>query len=361
MGLIADGLPTSALDYHLPEGRIATHPARPRSSARMLVADESQRLAHQVVADLPTLLAPDDLLVVNETAVMPARFLGTRGDTGGAVEGLFLEQEEGGHWRAMLRSNGKLRPGQVIDLGDAHLELLEQHQDSWACRCSVEDAHGLLDQLGMTPLPPYIRRARGDQQVEDAVDRLDYQAIYSDPAQAQSVAAPTAGLHFDEQLIAALDERGIERVALTLHVGHGTFKPIRADRLKDHKMHGETWSIAPAALASIAAAVKAKRRVIAVGTTVVRALESLPGPGVDAWDLAAGACGRTHLMISPPHDFQVVTAVLTNFHLPRSSLLALVAAFVGLERMHSLYEEAIAEGYRFYSYGDAMLLLPRGG
>ena len=340
------------LEYDLPEGLIATQPVTPRSSAKLFVVD-SDCFVHKQVSDLPSLLPENALLVVNETAVLPARFVTTRVETGGRVEGLFLKQN-GEFWEVMLKSNGKLRVGIVLELCESvELELVERVGKNWKCSCTdARSARDILQDAGMTPIPPYILGARGSECVEDAQDRERYQTIYADFDQSHSVAAPTAGLHFDEQLLAELDVRGVERVPITLHVGAGTFKSIETATIEEHAMHEESWEVSQKTLDSILRAKNEDRAVIAVGTTSVRTLESLPQ--MHKWPENGGLSGETRLMITPPHAFKVVDGMLTNFHLPKSTLLTLVAAMIGIEQLKLAYAEAIALKYRFYSYGDAM-------
>ena len=370
-------LRTEDLAYHLPEDRIATRPAEPRDSARMLVISRSSDiLEHRKVSDLPDYLVPGDALVMNKTAVIPARFLGKRTDSGGKVEGLFLEEPEAGTWRVMLKSNGRLRPDMVVELTDGEdrpsgqvIRLGKKDGDEWIVHPDSNlSTEALLGAVGRTPLPPYIIRARGkrgdrgdrgDETVDDAQDRSWYQTVYADPDQGRSVAAPTAGLHFTPELLLTLIGKGVERLEVTLHVGPGTFKPVTTPTLENHKMHWESYEVSQETLRSLNALQIKKNsgdkvRLFAIGTTSVRTLESLPDPLPDKEALT----GTTDLLIAPPYDFRYVDGLLTNFHLPRSTLLALVAALVGLERLLEVYKHAVREGYRFYSYGDAMLILP---
>jgi len=346
------------LTYVLPQGRIATHPVTPRSSAKMMVV-HSHECTHHHVRDLPSLLQDNALLVVNETAVLPARFKASRIDTGGQLEGLFLKQRDDGCWLVMLKSNGKLRCGIELDLGgDVTLELKDKEKAYWNCVCNdARPATEVLLQIGCTPLPPYILKARGDEICDDAEDRKRYQTVFADLNQSGSVAAPTAGLHFDDALLSELCKLRIERIPVTLHIGIGTFKPIDTERIEDHQMHSERWSVHQASLNTLKKAKEDERPIIAVGTTTVRTLESLPE--IESWPTSGGLSGSTHLMISPPYDMKLVDGLLTNFHLPKSTLLALVSAFVGIERLQSAYCEAIESDYRFYSYGDAMFIPPQ--
>lgn len=341
--------------YDLPTGLIATHPMTPRPASKMMVLHPDS-FEHLHVQDFPHLLPKDALLIVNETAVLPARFMATRVNTGGHLEGLFLKQLSSGHWDVMLKSNGKLREGIQIHLGDEiTLTLQEKHGATWHCECSDRrQPIEVLSQVGMTPLPPYILKARGDAVVDDAEDRKHYQTVFADLTQAQSVAAPTAGLHFNEALLDELNQLGINRMPVTLHVGAGTFKPIETDLLEDHPMHEELWSVSQDTLDAIKRAKESSQPIIAVGTTTVRTLESLPN--LSACPSEGGLSGSTSLMISPPYACKIVDGLLTNFHLPKSTLLALVATFVGIDRLKSAYCEAINSEYRFYSYGDAMYI-----
>ncbi len=354
---------TEELDYHLPAELIATRPAEPRDAARLLVAQregDAWRIEHRHVRDLTEYVTRDDLMVFNTSRVLPARIEGTRVSTGGSIEGLFLDELTVGTWRVMLRSGGRLREGDAIQLGEGVTLTLEQRDDD-AWRANVEpamEAARILERIGRTPLPPYILKARGASEIADEADRRWYQTVYAGD-QSGSVAAPTAGLHFTPELLAKLDAAGTKRASILLHVGPGTFKPVTADTLAEHTMHEERFTVPTETVAAIREhRRKGRGRVIAVGTTTVRALESV-ATDITACAPSAGPIeGRTRLLIAPPHEFNVVDALLTNFHLPRSTLLALVAAMLGREAWRPLYEEAVRERYRFYSYGDAMLILP---
>jgi S-adenosylmethionine:tRNA ribosyltransferase-isomerase len=339
---------TADLDYHLPPDLIAQQPADPRDQARLMVCRlRDRRVEHHHVADLPALLRPDDLLVVNDTRVLPARFFATRLATGGKVEGLFLESHDDHTWQLLLQSGGKPRSGERIALAPGHeLRLLDRLPDgAWrAEKISPLSTPQLLQAVGSMPLPPYI--APGD---DPALHRERYQTVYA--ATPGAIAAPTAGLHFTAPLL----DRLPPRVNVTLHVGLGTFQPVRADDLDDHPMHRESFSVPASTLAAVIQARRDARRIIPVGTTSVRALESLPDPLPDP---PADHHGETRLLIQPPHRFRFVDGLMTNFHLPRSTLLALVAALVGLDTLKHFYQTAIDHRYRFYSYGDAMLILP---
>jgi len=358
---------TSELDYQLPPELIATRPVEPRDAARLLVARVSTpALEHRTVSDLPNLLSAGDVLVVNQTAVLPARFRAVRADTGGRVEGLFLERHNDGAWSILARSGGRLREGIVIELLDHALArsgwtltLISNQRGEWRARpSSAEPPEVVLGRLGVTPLPPYILKARGKHAPPESADRAWYQTVYAQCSKPRSVAAPTAGLHFTRHLLDRLHERGIEIQRVTLHVGAGTFKPIEADVVERHPMHEEAFEVDRAVLRSILAARGSGRRVIAIGTTTVRLLESIDPAALNDVDGPAVLFGRTSLLIAPPFRFRWIDGLMTNFHLPRSTLLALVASIVGLDRLQALYAEAIERRYRFYSYGDAMLILP---
>jgi S-adenosylmethionine:tRNA ribosyltransferase-isomerase len=334
------------LDYWLPEDRIAQEPAPERAAARLFVLDRAQPGArHARVRDLPTLLRPADVVVLNETRVIPARVHGRR-PSGGRLELLLVRAlGPGAEWEALVR--GTPREGERVHLEGATGEWVAPLGDGrWRVRLDLDEpVLAWLDRVGEVPLPPYIRRAGGPA----PADRERYQTVYARVP--GSVAAPTAGLHLTPALLEALGAAGIAIARLTLHVGPGTFLPIRTDVLEEHVMASEPYEIPPAAAEAITTARARGGRVVAVGTTTVRALES---SAVDGW-LAAGG-GEATLFIRPGHRFRAVDAMLTNFHLPRSTLLALVAAFVGWDRLRAAYEEAVRSGYRFYSFGDAMLV-----
>ncbi len=337
------GLRLADFHYHLPPERIAQRPPAERDGGRLMTLGRAAGLpGHHRVLDLPRLLPPGALLVVNDTRVMPARLQGRR-PTGGQVELLLLERAGPGEapgtsrWEAMARSSKGPRAGEEIQLGGgAVARVLEAPRQG---RCPVELRDDALRAHGAIPLPPYIRRA------DDAEDRERYQTVYA--REEGSVAAPTAGLHLSARLLSQLEQAGVELCRVTLHVGPGTFTPVRSERVEEHTMEPERYEVPAQAAQAMAAARAAGRAVIAVGTTVVRTLESTGGQ--------AGA-GRTGLFITPGHRFGVVDGLLTNFHLPGSTLLMLVAALAGRERVLAAYAEAVDAGYRFYSYGDAMLI-----
>ena len=341
------------LEYELPDSLIATRPVEPRDAARMMVVHrDSGTIEHRTVRDLSSYLNREDIIVRNRSRVVPARFEGSRVDTGGSISGLFLHAKEDGHWLVMLKSNGTLRAGIGVQLHHQGpvINLIERHGRHWLVRPESEDsADKILSICGLTPLPPYILRARGDRNIPDEFDRERYQTIYA--CEPGSVAAPTAGLHFTQELENRLADQGIAFLDVVLHVGAGTFAPVTVERLEEHPMHEEWCSIEAATIKTIMNPSR-QGRLVAVGTTTTRVIESLPDidPGQN-WT------GMTDLMISPPFNWRFVDVLMTNFHLPRSTLLALVAARIGIELMHKAYREAVQREYRFYSYGDAMLLI----
>jgi len=355
---------TSELEYDLPSDRIATHPVSPRDTAKLMVVHRSTGdVSHRRVTDLPSLLQRGDVFVRNVTAVLAARLDGYRarlngtGRGGGRVEGLFVSCLSGGRWRVLLKTGGRLRAGERVHLSEScSITLLEQAGRAWIVEpSSADDAADLLDGCGLTPVPPYIlkaRRARGEQ-VPDVDDRQWYQTCFADRGQRGSVAAPTAGLHVTPGVDLALQAAGIETVSVTLHVGEGTFQGVESADLADHPMHAEQFHVDAAAMGQLREGPGPGGRLVALGTTTARLLESLP-EGLPEGPLSAS----TDLLIAPGHRWRRVEGLLTNFHLPRSTLLALVGAFVGMETLRSLYATAIEERYRFYSYGDAMLILP---
>jgi S-adenosylmethionine:tRNA ribosyltransferase-isomerase len=337
-------------DYELPAGLIAQEPCLERDQSRLMVLRRADvTIAHHIFADLPDLLAAGDLLILNDTRVIPARLIGRRARSGGKWEGLFLRETTDGFWELMCQTRGQLREGEsiVIEPGGLQLTLVSRTLERrWLARPQESaPALDLLRRYGQVPLPPYIRRGRAA-----APDRERYQTVYA--RQPGAVAAPTAGLHFTPRIFEHLDQRGIRRAFVTLHVGEGTFAPIKLDDIAAHKMHREWGDLPATTVEAIATCRAALRRVVAVGTTAVRVLETVAASGpIRPWS------GETELFIYPPYQFRAVDVLITNFHLPRSSLLCLVSAFAGIELIRRAYETAIAEGYRFYSYGDAMLIL----
>lgn len=333
-------------DFELPPEAIAQEP-RPRGTSRLLRLSATGAERHRTVADLPEILAPGDLLVLNDTRVIPSRLFGRREPGGGELEVLLVEPAPGGgpeRWIALTRPGKKTRPGARIVFDGLEAEVEAAREDGSRVLRFSADPRPHLDRLGHVPLPPYIERG------DTAEDRERYQTVYSRSEGA--IAAPTAGLHFTAGLLAALEQRGIETTTLTLHVGLGTFKPMKVDQVADHRMDAERYEVPPAAAAAVARARERGGRVVAVGTTATRTLETVAR---DGGRIAPGS-GRTDIFITPGFAFRVVDVLLTNFHLPRSTLLLLVSAFAGRDAILAAYAEAIREGYRFYSYGDAMLL-----
>ncbi|MBW7906155.1 MAG: tRNA preQ1(34) S-adenosylmethionine ribosyltransferase-isomerase QueA [Phycisphaerae bacterium] len=346
--------PAAQLAYELPAERIAQHPAEPRDASRLLVLDRATGdITHTVFGRIGDWLRPGDCLVLNNTRVLPARFF-CRRSTGGRVEALFLHADDAG-WRVLLRPAARLRADERLaceGAPDRGLLLRERGERGvWTVAPEPpEPPETLLARIGQTPLPPYIRR----EGAPPAPDAARYQTVYA--RHAGAVAAPTAGLHFTPELLARLRAQGVATAEVTLHVGMGTFAPIEVADLRDHRMHAEWFECPAAALERIAAARAAGGRIVAVGTTSARVLESPADPGAAP---VAGETRRgwTDIFIYPPYEFRQLDALLTNFHLPGSTLLALVMALGGVEPVRRAYAEAIAHEYRFYSYGDAMLLI----
>lgn len=339
-------------DFPLPPDRIATAAAEPRDSARLFVLDRAtDARTHTTCRDLPRFLRPGDLLVLNDTRVRPWRLRGTR-RTGGGCECLLLRLD-GDVGEAFVKPSKKLRPGDVLTLeGGALTATLGEALGGGRWRLRLAAAAGevgpALDRCGRAPLPPYIARSGHE---DPAADRARYQTVFARVPGA--VAAPTAGLHFTEALLAAVRAAGVELAFVTLHVGEGTFAPLRTDVVEEHRMHAESYELPPATAAAIAAARARGGRVVAVGTTSARTLETCANPDRTVTE----GQGESTLFLYPGRPLRVVDALLTNFHLPQSTLLMLVAAFAGRERILAAYAEAIALGYRFYSFGDAMLIL----
>ncbi len=355
-------------DYRLPSDLVAQHPLPERDASRMMVFDRAhQTFVDRVFRDIPEILRPGDIVVLNNTKVFPARLLGRRRGTtaqkigkhnparreflSSEIELLLTRQEAGNVWQALVRPGRKVRTGEVLVFGDGELKAEILSRGEYGIRrVRLIPRHGpleeVIDRLGHVPLPPYIHRA------DAQADRETYQTVFAKVRGA--VAAPTAGLHFTARVLRELSERGIETCEITLHVGLGTFQPVRGERVENHKMESERFEISEVAASAINRALDEGRRVVAVGTTCVRALEHvarahggrvLPGRG------------ETDLFILPGFEFRVARALLTNFHLPRSTLLMLVCAFAGRELTFGAYEHAVAQRYRFYSYGDCMLIV----
>jgi len=339
---------TAEFDYDLPDAAIADRPA-PRGESRLLVLDREGLDRHQKVRDLPELLRPGDLVVVNDTRVIPARLYGRRAGAGeGRIELLLVEKRSEREWEALAKPGRRTRPGTGLEFeGGLTAEVVEKREDGRHLIRFGEPVEGHLERLGHIPLPPYIKRP------DEPADRERYQTVYArNPG---AIAAPTAGLHFSEDLLEALRQKGIGIAPVTLHVGIGTFKPVTAELVHEHRMESERYAVPEATAAALAQTRAEGRRVVAVGTTVVRTLESAALEDPAGTGTVRPGEGTTALFITPGFHFQVVDVLLTNFHLPRSTLLMLVSAFAGQERVLAAYREAVAEGYRFYSYGDAML------
>jgi S-adenosylmethionine:tRNA ribosyltransferase-isomerase len=340
-------------DYELPSELIAQRALRHRSDARMLVvARREQSLTHAHVRDLPGYLHPNDCLVLNDTRVLPARLAGYRVATGGRWSGLFVASNAKGHWEVLCKTRGKLRTGEAVMLQDRRAEdafrltlLADLGEGLWAARPEhAGPPVEVLEVVGRVPLPPYIRGGAMDTE-----DIARYQTVFA--RQPGAIAAPTAGLHFTNELLTRLVDVGVSICRVTLHVGVGTFRPIATEQIEDHRMHREWGEITEATVRRIDTCRGAGGRVIAVGTTSVRVLETAARDGqLRPWQ------GETDLFIRPPYTFRSVDALLTNFHLPRSTLLILVRTFGGEELIRRAYAEAIEQQYRFYSYGDAMLI-----
>ncbi len=335
----------SDFDYILPPGLIAQRPSERRSASRLLCLNPDGTLADRHIPDFAEMLLPGDLLLFNDARVIPARLRGVK-DTGGQVEVLIERVLDGQRALAQVRASKPPRPGSKLELANGALAATVQGREGEFYRLdfATDDLQAALEQHGDLPLPPYIDRPAAGE------DRERYQTVFARVPGA--VAAPTAGLHFDESLLAAIAARGVESGFVTLHVGAGTFQPVRADALEDHRMHAERFSIGADLARRINDTRARGQRIVAVGTTVVRALESATGEDgqTRAFD------GETRLFITPGYRFRAVDALLTNFHLPESTLLMLVCAFGGYERVMAAYRHAVTAGYRFFSYGDAMYL-----
>lgn len=345
---------TDYYDYDLPKALIAQQPLANREDARlMVIRRRAQSIEHYHIRNLGEILSSGDCLVLNDTRVLPAKLVGFRMTTGGRWQGLFLQADAQGNWKVLCKTRGNARPGETVMLQDRNgleriiLDLVARLDDgSWVVRPRSEDNHEtILRDVGRVPLPNYIRNG---QMIE--ADFKNYQTIFA--KHLGSVAAPTAGLHMTKNLLHGLIDQGINIANVTLHVGIGTFKPVATDRLDEHSMHFERGNIEEKSVSKILATLDGGKRVVAVGTTSMRILETASADGrLAAWT------GETNLFIRPPYQFKTANALLTNFHLPRSTLLVLVRTFGGDELIQRAYSEAIDDKYRFYSYGDAMLIL----
>lgn len=350
------GMKTDELDYELPESAIATRPAEPRDQAWLMVYHRAEnRVEHRRFCDLPAYLKAGDLMVVNDTRVIPAK-LELKKITGGNIPGLFVAELERGRWRVMLRSRGKVKEGDTLLAGEVNIRTVRRLEDKGMWEVEVSDpasASEVLGRIGHVPLPPYIEKMRDpDAGDEETFDKVRYQTVYANKG--ASLAAPTAGLHFTEGLLAKIEAMGVKRAAVDLEVGLGTFLPIESDTLEAHPMHQEHFDVPPLTAEAIRKQRRERGRIVVVGTTAVRTLESAAGAILDG---KGEMSGSTRLFVMPGYQFRLTDALITNFHLPRSTLIALVGAFVGLGKIKELYSLAVKQGYRFYSYGDAMLLL----
>lgn len=342
-------------DFDLPEELIAQQPPAERGGSRLLALDRAAgTIQHRRFADLPDLLRAGDLLIVNDTRVFPARLIGVRLPGGGAAECFLVhETADADTWIALVHPGQRLREGsRMVFTGRGHTlnaEITGRHfHGRRTVRLWTDDGtpvRDAIDALGHVPLPPYIKRD------DELTDRERYQTVYA--RERGSIAAPTAGLHFTPAILAAVRAKGVEQANITLHVGYGTFQPVRVEHIEDHQMESEHYSVSAETAAALTRALRDKRRIIAVGTTTTRTLESLTIG--ESGTIEAGE-GDTSIFIRPGHAFRIVSALVTNFHLPKSSLLMLVAAFAGREQTLNAYREAVAERYRFYSYGDAMFI-----
>jgi len=347
---------TELLDYILPPELIAQSPADRRTASRLLVLHrDTGKIEDRYFADLPEYLRPDDCLVLNNTKVLPARFYFLR-STDARMEALFLYENTSGLWQTMIKNARRIKQGQTLTLLDrfnqpaGQCNALQRTQEgNWILQLEkTESAEVILQKIGFAPLPPYIRRNGKTDPAENDLAR--YQTVFAEKPGA--IAAPTAGLHFDKELLQKIEQMGVHIARCTLHVGTGTFKPVQTETLEEHPIHSEFYEMPKDAADIINRTKQSGGRIIAVGTTSVRTLETIAKNG-----LAHPASGSTNLFITPGFRFQLVDAMTTNFHLPRSTLLALVAAFAGLDKIQAAYHHAIERRYRFYSYGDAMLIL----
>ena len=349
--------------YPLPERLIAQHPAERRGTEKMMVLHRATGvLEHRHIADIVDYIEPNDLLVVNDTKVFPARLIGTWPDTGGAIEVLMVSAAPDATalvWNCIIGSGRKCRAGQVAVFGpngELRVKLLEplagigMWKAEFICTRPLME---LLDEFGHTPVPPYVKR-EGTRE-EELADRERYQTIYA--KHVGSVAAPTAGLHFTPEIFAALDAKGVRRVAVTLHVGPGTFRPVKAENIEDHQMDFEAFTVPPEAADAINACKARGGRVFCVGSTTVRTLETVAAATHAPGKVVTAGSGASDIFIHPPYDFKVCDAMLTNFHLPQSTLLMMISALAGRERVLCAYAMAVRNNYMFFSYGDCMLIV----
>lgn len=343
----------SSYDYYLPENLIAYHPAEKRTSSKLLrVFRNKPEVEHLSFSDIESQLNPNDVLVLNNTKVIPARLLGLR-ESGGKTEFLLLKRVDENLWEGLVKPSGRLKKGDVVVFGadekqQLHAKLADEPRENSGARLiefQNRNSYEKILQLGHMPLPPYIQRADTDQ------DRDRYQTVFA--SKEGAVAAPTAGLHFDEDLLTRIRNRGVEIVEITLHTGYGTFQPVNHENITEHPMFTESYEITAESAESLNRFRKQNRRIIACGTTSVRTLES----AIRRADIFEAGVFETDIFIYPPFDFKVVQGLITNFHLPKSTLLMLVSAFIGYNELFNAYRVAVEKQYRFYSYGDAMLIL----
>jgi len=336
----------SDFDYFLPEELIAQHPCEPRDHSRLLVLDKNTGITtHQHFYDLPDYLKAGDTLVFNDTKVIPARLIGAKAETGGKVEVFLLNRKSVDEWEALVKPGKKARPGAIITFGDELCCEIVETTDFGGrlVRFKFDGVfEEILDKLGQTPLPPYIK--------EELVDKERYQTVYA--RERGSAAAPTAGLHFTKELMNKLSGKGINLAFVTLHVGLGTFRPVSTDNITNHVMHREYYSVSPEAAQLINTTKEQGGRVIAIGTTAIRTLETATVDGA-----LTAKSGWTEIFIYPGYRFKMIDAAVTNFHLPKSTLLMLISALAGQKNVFSAYQEAVAAQYRFFSFGDAMLII----
>ena len=343
----------SDFDYELPEELIAQRPAEKRDGSRLLVADrKTGSVSHEHFTDIKKYLNEGDCLVVNDSKVLPARLYGIKAGTGAKVEFLLTKRIEGDKWETMVRPGKRLKPGDSVDFADGfRADILDNGEGG--TRIVEFEYDGIfmerLEEIGSMPLPPYIDREATSE------DNERYQTVYAEYE--GSVAAPTAGLHFTDELLEEIKEMGVEIAKVTLHVGIGTFRPVKVDRVEDHHMHFEEYTVSEEAARTINETHRRGGRVIAVGTTSTRTLESAASRAGDgSWKVAAGS-GSTGIFIYPGYEFKIIDSLITNFHLPKSTLMMLISAFYDREKILEIYEEAVRERYRFFSYGDAMMII----
>ncbi len=351
---MADYWDINSYDYFLPEDQIAQHPSEKRGESKLLIySKSSEKITHSVFKNIIDYLKPGDLLVVNNCKVIPARIFAKRSDTNAEIEILLTRKEKPGRWFAMVKPGKKCKKGTKLVIGKIEAEVVEIDKTGQRIIeffCSEEIFSKYLSEFGVIPLPPYIKRIREDPSTRE--DRQRYQTVYAEAGMA--IAAPTAGLHFSEEILKKIKEKGCEIVSVTLNVGAGTFLPVKCDDVREHKMHSEEFEISSETVEKLNNAKNENRRIIAVGTTSLRVLESSINKETDKFSEFKGS---TSIFIYPPCKIHSIDGLITNFHLPKSTLIMLVASWVGMKEWRNIYEKAILEKYRFYSYGDAMLLM----